>query len=75
MGKFHEHNEIVSWQFHKSKNQWFIVNEDRSISPCAAQEMVWGVRESDGGLVLVKKGASNQLRFLNIPVGSKPTNF
>ena len=44
-------------------NQWFAINDDLTISPCLAPNMVWGLRKSDNGLVLVPKGDKNQLVF------------
>ena len=57
--QYHSQNEIVTWKHHKGLNQWFSVNEDMTISPCAAPNRVWGLRESDNGLVLVDKGDKN----------------
>ena len=45
-----------------------LVNEDFTVSPCAAPGMVWGLRESDNQLVLVKKGSNNQLVFDSLPL-------
>ena len=60
-------NEIVTWKQHKGGNQWFTVNDDLTISPCVALNMVWGIRSSDSGLVLVPKGDTNQLIFKDLP--------
>ena len=39
-----------------SINERFSVNEDQTISPCLAQNMVWGIRDSDKEVVLVPRG-------------------
>lgn len=42
---------------HKGGNQWFVVNEDQSISPTHAPYMVFGIKNDE--LVLVKKEDSH----------------
>ena len=58
----------MTWTQHKGRNQWFVVNKDLTISPTAAPNRVWGLRESDKRLILVKKGDENQLVFHNLPI-------
>ena len=43
------------------------MNPDQTISPTAGYDMVWGLRESDNGLVLVPRGDKNQLVFEGLP--------
>lgn len=48
MGKYHSGNKIVGYHNHKGGNQWFIVNEDKTISPTHACEMVLGIKDIEG---------------------------
>lgn len=53
MGKFHDGNKIAGYHNHKGGNQWFIVNEDLTISPTHACEMVLGIRNIEGKIYVV----------------------
>ena len=66
-GQYHNQNEVVTWRHHMGGNQWFAINDDLTISPTLAPNMVWGLRKSDNRLVLVPKGDENQLIFDGLP--------
>ena len=59
------------------------MNQDFTVSPTGAPGMVWGLRTSDGCLILVKRGSNNQLVFDDLPLPFKnmkkmkfaPSNF
>ena len=67
----------------KANYNWFSVNADQTISPCLAQNMVWGMRDSDKEVVLVPRGDKDQLVFEGLPPAFQnkntmklaPTNF
>ena len=67
----------------KETSRRFSVNADQTISPCLAQNMVWGMRDSDKEVVLVPRGDKNQLVFEGLPPAFQnrntmklaPTNF
>ena len=67
----------------KDTYNWFSVNDDQTISPCLAQNMVWGMRHSDQEVVLVPRGDKDQLVFEGLPPAFQnkntmklaPTNF
>jgi len=60
-GKYHEGNRISGWTNHKLGCQWFIVNQDRTISPTHSPYMVFGIKNDE--LVLVKNSDSDKLVF------------
>ena len=41
-GKYEVGNKVMSYILHRGANQLFMVNNDHSISPCLAPELVWG---------------------------------
>ena len=45
--------EVNSWLAHRGRNQQFMVNEDKTISPSSAPGLVWGFK--NGNLRLVKQ--------------------
>jgi hypothetical protein len=65
MCKYHKDNKVPIYHAHNSGNQWFGVNQDRTISPTHAPSMVWGLNE-ENELVLTNKGAENQLVFRDL---------
>jgi hypothetical protein len=40
-GKWHEGNMVVIYKDHNGENQWFVINDDRTISPCLSPHMVF----------------------------------
>ena len=68
-GKYEAGTEVVMWQSHAGKNQIFVINHDKSISPQLAPYLVLGVK--DGRLQLVHKNDSSILLFDQVSV-AKP---
>lgn len=62
MGKYHKNNLVVIYKAHNGGNQWFVVNNDRSISPTHSPNMVWG-RNAKNELVLVEWQSEMRLQF------------
>ena len=72
MGEYHEGNKVPGYDNHKGGNQWFTVNNDRTVSPTHAPYMVFGIKgsrkeESKFELILVKNtDEEDKLVFENL---------
>lgn len=60
-GKYEDNTEVNSWHLHRGGNQLFMVNHDKTISPCFAPNKYWGFK--NGNLRLVGKTANEKLVF------------
>ena len=75
-GEFHSNNEVLVYGDHNGGNQWFVVNEDRSISPSLAPHMVWAWNGKE--TILRKKGESESkdiLIFDELEPSFKPSHY
>ena len=73
-GKYHSNNEVVIYKDHNGGNQWFVVNDDRSISPSLSPHMVWAWNGKE--MVLKKKGESKDvLIFDELEPSFQPSHY
>lgn len=73
MAKYEAENKIPIYHSHNGGNQWFVINNDLTISPTHSPHLVWGWNGRD--LVLKKENDKSKLVFKDLEPSLRPAHY